>query len=84
MKKILKPLVVAVLVPLALSACGGGGGGSTSTTPTSPTTPTATFESKFGSSFAAFFDTTANTDPKTPVATDVPALNLTADPITNS
>lgn len=85
MKHISKKLALAALLPLALSACGGGGGGgTTATTPTPPPVASSTFQDKFGTTFAADFNANSTTaTPADPAAGDVPALNLTAEPLDN-
>ncbi len=74
---------------LVLSACGSsssgvtvvGGGTGTTTPPATGTTPLPLAPSSFGAGFAAFFAADPNSDARTPAATDVPALNTTADPL---
>ena len=83
MAKIIRNLGLAAIASLGLAACGGGGsGGITSTTPTTPTS-TAAFQDQFGTAFAADFNASATANATDPAATDVPALNLTAEPIAN-
>ena len=85
MMRIHSKLAIAALLPFALSACGGGGGGGTATSTTPPTTtPTATaFQDRFGTAFAADFNASSTATAPHPASTDVPALNLTAEPFDN-
>lgn len=82
MKHISIRLAAAASLLLGLSACGGQ---KTAVTPTPPTpTPAATaFQAKFGSAFAADFNASMDATPADPMASDVPALNLSAEPIDN-
>ena len=68
----------------ALSACSSSPS-TTATTPPTTTTPPAptSFQSMFGASFLAFFNTDANTDPKVPTSADVPPIDATANAISN-
>lgn len=83
MKRISRNLALAALLPLALAACKGGSGGTpVVATPPPTTTPTSTaFQDKFGTAFSADFNASTTATPAEPAAGDVPALNLTAEPI---
>ena len=86
MDKTLRNSAVVLFLPLALAACGGGGGGDGGTTVVPPPAQTATFQSRFGTSFASYFDTSSTTPDasvKDPAAADVPALSLTTEPLDN-
>ncbi len=73
------------LLPLAMAACSNRAAdvaaGPSAGTPTPA--PTASFQSKFGTSFASYFEAGNTTDPRDPQAGDVPALAATADPLDN-
>lgn len=72
-------LAAAALLPLALAACGGG-----KKSAATPVTPVAqAFQDKFGSAFATDFNASITTEPANPSASDVPALNLSAEPLDN-
>ncbi len=80
----------AILLSLSVAACSSRasdvGGGGTSTTPVTPTptpTPTASFQSRFGTAFAALFDASTTSEPRKPTTADVPALSLTTEPLDN-
>ena len=84
MKKSLRNLMVgaALPLPLLIAACDNNKKPTPMPTPTPTPTP-ATFQGKISAAFAAIFNASANSDPKEPATTDVPALNLTADPVDN-
>ncbi len=73
----------ALLLPLAMAACSDRNDNATATPPPSPPPPGASIQSQIGSSFATFFDASTTSDPKDPVASDVPPLSLTTEPIAN-
>jgi hypothetical protein len=73
----------ALLLPLAMAACSDRSDTTTATPPPAPPPPAASIQSQIGTSFAAFFDASNTSDPKDPVASDVPPLSLTTEPITN-
>lgn len=81
MVRMLERLAFVALVPLALSACGGNGGSTASTT--APPTAAAAFQTKFGTPVAADYNASMNSEPVDPAASDVPALNLSAEPLDN-
>lgn len=84
MKSLLLRGSALAVLPLALSACGGNGSSVPTPTPTTPVTPpTVTFQSQFGTQFAAAFNASPTGTPIDPAATDVPALNATAAPLDN-
>lgn len=81
--KIMLRAGTALLVPIAMAGCSDRKD-DTAVTPPAPTPPpTVTFQSRFGTSFAGFFDAGNTTDPRDPATGDVPALNATADPLDN-
>lgn len=86
MKKIVRNFALLAAVGIALTACGDDD--DSSTDPTSPTTPpvtpTVAFKDKFGTSLAAAYDAPANTEARNPTTSDVPALNLQAEPLDNN
>jgi len=62
---------------ITLAACGGGGGGgSASTAP-----EVVPLSSQFGAGFSKDFMASANAEPVVPVAGDIIALTLTAEPL---
>ena len=68
----------ALILPLMMAACSER----ENNTPTPPPPPpAASFQSQFGPSFAGFYDTGNTTEAREPSATDVPALNPSANPI---
>ncbi len=73
----------SLLMVSALAACGDGGNGSGPTpTPTpTPTSAPATFQSMFGTAFAALFNASETSDPADPSDASVPALAPASDPI---
>lgn len=80
MKHISPKLALAALLPLALSACGGGSE-SAPVTPPAPTPTAATaFQDKAGTAFAAAFNASATASPIDPGANDAGTLNPTAQP----
>ena len=83
MLKSFRTLALIGVSAAALSACGGGGGGSVTATTTPPVTSRGNpaFPDRFGTPVSTTFNATANSEPRDPAATDVPALNLTAEPI---
>jgi hypothetical protein len=72
----------ALLIPLAMAACSDRNDNATATPP-GPTPPGASIQSQIGTSFASFFDASNTSDPKDPVASDVPPVSLTTEPIAN-
>jgi hypothetical protein len=72
-----KTLAAAALL-LGLAACNHD----SAVAPTTPAAP-ASFQSQFGTAFAADFNADPNSTPQHPAATDVPALNLSGTPIDN-
>ena len=72
----------AMLLPLAMAACSDRNDTTTASPPASPP-PAASIQSRISSSFASFFDASNTSDPREPTATDVPAVNPTADPLDN-
>jgi hypothetical protein len=84
MKAIHRAMAALALAPLLLTACGGGGKDPIAAAPPTMTQPTTgTFQSKFGASFATAFNANSTAPAIDPAATDVPALNLTAQPEDN-
>lgn len=84
MKKLI--LTASVLIAAAaLSGCSSSPSDTATTPPPTTTTPPAptSFQSMFGASFLAFFNANPNTDPAVPTTADVPALNVTANAISN-
>lgn len=83
MTRTLRTVALLSVSAAALGACGGGGGGSVTATPTPTPTPSANvaIQDRVGATFATTFNASANTEPRDPAATDVPATNLTAEPI---
>lgn len=73
----------ALLIPLVIAACSDRSDNTTATPPPGPPPPAASIQSQIGTSFALFFDAGNTSDPKDPVATDVPPLSLTTEPIAN-
>lgn len=76
----------SMLLAVSLTACGGGGSNnSSSPAPTPPpvaTTPTpASFQSQFGSAFAAIFNAATTSEPVDPTDASVPALAPASPPI---
>lgn len=78
----------ALLIPLAMAACadriadpGGTGGGGPTPAPTPA--PIASIQSRIGGNFLAFFTAAETSDPRDPAASDLPAVNATADPLDN-
>lgn len=80
MKPIFAKLALAAILPLALSACGGGS--NSIATPPATVGPTS-FQDKFGTAFATDFNASSTANAADPAPTDVPALNLTAEPLDN-
>ena len=68
----------ALVLPLVMSACSSYTAPTASPPPSPP--PAASFQSQFGASFAGFYDTSNTTEPREPVATDVPALSNSTNP----
>lgn len=82
--KTLLKVGVAILLPVALTACGDRNRNSPTPAPAPAPTPTPTsFQSKLGANFAGVFNASNTSEPKEPTAADVPALNATADPLDN-
>ncbi len=74
----------ALLIPLAIAACNNRSENPTAAAPPPATPPpVASIQSRIGASFAAFFDASPTSEPRDPVATDVPPLSLTTEPIEN-
>lgn len=72
----------SLLMASSLAACGGGDGGGATPTPTpTPTPAPMTFQSMFGTAFAAIFNAAATADPVDPTDASVPALAPASDPI---
>ena len=72
-------LALAALLPLALSACGGGSESAPVTTTPVPVAAVA-IQDKAGPAFAAAFNASATASPVDPGANDAGALNLTGQP----
>lgn len=74
-------IVAALAVATSgLTACGGGGGGGGGDTIiTSP--PPPKLEDGFGSGFAALFRAAPNSEPGKPQASDIKAVDPTANPV---
>ena len=70
----------AIALPLAMAACSSSGNNNTASPPPSPP-PAASFQSQFGTSFAATYDTSNTTEAKEPAPGDVPALSNNTNPI---
>ena len=68
-----------VLAAAGLAACGGGKKVAYTAAQPAPATPQVRFDN-FGTSFAAAFAASANSEP-VDAAAGVPALNLTAEPV---
>lgn len=72
---------------LALAAAGCSSADSIAPPTQGGTTPTpapaVAFEQRFGTAFASFFTASNTSDPRDPQASDVPALNATADALDN-
>ena len=88
--RLLRGVALATMIPIGLSACdkdrGSGMVSVPAPTPTPVATtpaPTGTFQSLFGSAFAAVFNASPTAAPIDPTAADVPALNATAAPLDN-
>ena len=75
-------LVAASSLLLGLAACGGDKKKTPTPTPT-PTPAAAACQDKFGSPFAVDFNASADATPADPMASDVPALNPSIEPIDN-
>ena len=81
--KALLKLGTAALMSTALAACGSSSSLPTATTPP-PTPTTASFQSMFGTAFAAIFDASPFSDtPADPTDSSVPPLAPAADPLDN-
>jgi hypothetical protein len=72
----------ALLIPLAMAACSDRDNKATATPPPGPP-PAASIQSQIGASFASYYDAGNTSDPKDPLASDVPPLSLTTEPIAN-
>lgn len=73
----------ALLIPLAMAACNNRSENATAAPPPATPPPVASFQSRIGASFAAFFDASPTSEPKDPTEADVPPLSLTTEPIEN-
>lgn len=79
----------SVVLASSLAACGGGGNDRDNPPPPtatpSPTPPpvAGTFQSMFGSAFAAIFNAPATGEPVDPTASSVPPLAPASDPLDN-
>ena len=73
----------ALLIPLAMAACNNRSENATAAPPPATPPPVASIQSRISASFAAFFDASPTSEPRDPVATDVPPLSLTTEPIEN-
>lgn len=79
-------LGVCILLAGSLAACGGRDRGSGGITPEPGATATpspVSFQSKFGSAFAAVFNAPATGDPIDPTDASVPPLAPASDPLDN-
>jgi hypothetical protein len=77
-----------LLLPFAIAACSERSSDSAVVTPpvvtTPPPTPApASIQSRIGANFLAFFNAGNTTDPRDPVAADLPAVAPAADPLDN-
>lgn len=76
---------VAMLLPVALTACGDRNRNAPTPAPPAPApTPAPTsFQSQFGTNFAGAFNASNTSEPRDPTAADVPPLSNTANPLDN-
>jgi hypothetical protein len=72
----------ALLIPLAMAGCSDRDNNATATPPPGPP-PAASIQSQIGANFASYYDAGNTSDPKDPLASDVPPLSLTTEPIAN-
>lgn len=78
----------ASLLALSMGACSDRSSDSAVVTPPVAVTPTpppapASIQTRIGANFLAFFNAGNTTDPRDPVAADLPALAPAADPLDN-
>ncbi len=78
----------ASLLALSIGACSDRASDSAVVTPPVAGTPTppaapATIQERIGANFLAFFNAGNTTDPRDPVAGDLPAVAPAADPLDN-
>ena len=74
-------IVAALAVATSgLTACGGGGGGGGGNTIITPPPPPK-LEDGFGSGFGALFRAALNSEPGKPQASDIKAVDPTANPV---
>lgn len=79
-------LGVCILLAGSLAACGGRDRGTGGVTPGPGATATpdpVSFQSRFGSAFAAVFNASPTSDPIDPTDASVPPLAPASDPIDN-
>ena len=82
---------VALLLPVAISACGSRITDNTSVTPPPTATPTPTptpaptgnIQTRIGGNFLAFFNALTTAEPRDPAQSDLPPLSFTTEPIDN-
>ncbi len=73
----------ALLLPLAMAACGDRADTTTATPPPAPPPPAASIQSRISTSFASLFDASNTSDARKPTTADLPAVNPATDPLDN-